>query len=211
MFSFMRATIAIVHLFCKAWSSTGAFYAVSVAFAIASVALLVSCAHLLLSILEELESDDVDLVEAAYLKKTAFLLTIYLIVTAMVSFVHLSYWRRSEADTVAPESTSSSKEPLTLKDVTLKTLLIPVVRDEAKSSVDPDELNVCCVCLCEMLPGETVSELTCHHRYHTSCLEGWEVSQREKQKPMVCPLRCDMRSAGKVDDDDQNVVIGALP
>eukprot|EP00928_Gymnodinium_smaydae_P025053 TRINITY_DN20090_c0_g1_i1.p1 TRINITY_DN20090_c0_g1~~TRINITY_DN20090_c0_g1_i1.p1 ORF type:complete len:256 (-),score=22.66 TRINITY_DN20090_c0_g1_i1:510-1277(-) len=210
LFSCARATIFILQDLYRAWFSRGVLHA----FLLLSVALLISCVYFTLSVLQEFESDksdEVDDVQAATLTYMA-VLTLYSIVNAMLSVVQLLHRISNQRNTHVHHNASSLSGPIiTLKDVTFKTVVLEDLGDKVDSSVDPSDRNVCCVCLCEMLPGEMVTELTCHHRYHTSCVKDWEVSQRQHHRPMVCPLRCDMRSAAKdqANDDGLNVVIGA--
>eukprot|EP00928_Gymnodinium_smaydae_P047847 TRINITY_DN31961_c0_g1_i1.p1 TRINITY_DN31961_c0_g1~~TRINITY_DN31961_c0_g1_i1.p1 ORF type:complete len:237 (-),score=15.11 TRINITY_DN31961_c0_g1_i1:60-770(-) len=93
------------------------------------------------------------------------------------------------APVVAPPDGECDPTTLvTMKDVALHTC---VLEDPVKKG----DQSTCCICLCPMLPGETLSELMCHHRYHTSCLEAWIAGKRKYERMRICPLRCDWRVA----------------
>eukprot|EP00928_Gymnodinium_smaydae_P087297 TRINITY_DN71576_c0_g1_i1.p1 TRINITY_DN71576_c0_g1~~TRINITY_DN71576_c0_g1_i1.p1 ORF type:complete len:279 (-),score=12.16 TRINITY_DN71576_c0_g1_i1:238-1074(-) len=64
-----------------------------------------------------------------------------------------------------------------------------------EASVNTKAQDVCCICLCQMVPGEMVTELGCHHRYHRSCVEDWAASQIQRRQLVRCPLRCDVHTA----------------
>eukprot|EP00928_Gymnodinium_smaydae_P004163 TRINITY_DN11447_c0_g10_i1.p1 TRINITY_DN11447_c0_g10~~TRINITY_DN11447_c0_g10_i1.p1 ORF type:complete len:307 (+),score=16.11 TRINITY_DN11447_c0_g10_i1:71-922(+) len=121
-------------------------------------------------------------------------LALYCMANAIISFF---MWSRKSDDPpgiISHVSTSVPRLLLTLKDITSRTLVLDDVGAADDHAVDGSDRELCCICLCSMLPGEVVSDLTCNHRYHKSCLEGWEASQRRHRRPILCPMRCETRS-----------------
>eukprot|EP00928_Gymnodinium_smaydae_P008153 TRINITY_DN12958_c0_g1_i2.p1 TRINITY_DN12958_c0_g1~~TRINITY_DN12958_c0_g1_i2.p1 ORF type:complete len:193 (-),score=24.34 TRINITY_DN12958_c0_g1_i2:333-911(-) len=162
-------------------------------FTILSAALLVGCAYALFlesastqqNVLGSVKLDDDD---SMYGKMAA--LTSYSIVNATVS---CSLFVSRALRTESPHVSENAQVDLpTLKDVTLHTFVV----DDLEATVDhaSDAGESCCICLSPLLSGEVVNELTCHHRYHKSCLEGWDEVQRMQGRSMRCPLRCAMRT-----------------
>eukprot|EP00928_Gymnodinium_smaydae_P058999 TRINITY_DN42221_c0_g1_i1.p1 TRINITY_DN42221_c0_g1~~TRINITY_DN42221_c0_g1_i1.p1 ORF type:complete len:262 (+),score=44.33 TRINITY_DN42221_c0_g1_i1:50-835(+) len=53
-------------------------------------------------------------------------------------------------------------------------------------------VGTCCICLDEFQDRDLVTELSCHHVFHESCVEAWIASRDAslKSRRIVCPLRC---------------------
>lgn len=59
-----------------------------------------------------------------------------------------------------------------------------VLRTFSVAARGPEVLHTCTVCLAEMEPGDTVSELGCGHCFHADCIDQWlRLGKR-------CPMRC---------------------
>eukprot|EP00928_Gymnodinium_smaydae_P016294 TRINITY_DN16089_c1_g1_i1.p1 TRINITY_DN16089_c1_g1~~TRINITY_DN16089_c1_g1_i1.p1 ORF type:complete len:290 (+),score=13.24 TRINITY_DN16089_c1_g1_i1:71-940(+) len=177
---------------------------------IVSAALFIGCASTILletANSQENAEENVGLADHDSMYGKMAALTPYSMINAMVScslFVSRrtrdSWQDRTRArESWRRESDYAPADSLTLKDVTLRTLVFDGCAATADHVVDASDHENCCICLCPLFSGEVVSELTCHHRYHKACLEIWEESQRRHGRSDFCPLRCKLRSVAEVE------------
>eukprot|EP00928_Gymnodinium_smaydae_P041406 TRINITY_DN28024_c0_g4_i1.p2 TRINITY_DN28024_c0_g4~~TRINITY_DN28024_c0_g4_i1.p2 ORF type:complete len:217 (-),score=22.66 TRINITY_DN28024_c0_g4_i1:525-1175(-) len=90
-------------------------------------------------------------------------------------------------------SLNSDKPPRTLKEITCQSGIL-------QDAEDGMAREMCCVCLSDMVPGDLITELSCGHLYHTSCVEGWTTHQLEDGgRSVCCPLRCAARPVRAVE------------
>eukprot|EP00928_Gymnodinium_smaydae_P030656 TRINITY_DN22731_c0_g1_i1.p1 TRINITY_DN22731_c0_g1~~TRINITY_DN22731_c0_g1_i1.p1 ORF type:complete len:271 (-),score=16.19 TRINITY_DN22731_c0_g1_i1:271-1083(-) len=163
-------------------------------FMVISGVMFVSGVFSLLCILPELQAMDSDIL---YMKVALFIF--YSLCDAIHAVCSLFFYVATTRGLDPPPRTfireiEGEHDPdalTTLKNVTLNTFVFNEKISTDDHPVHATDLKVCCICLCEFLPNEVVTELTCHHHYHLPCVSTWVRSQRG-QSPL-CPLRCDLR------------------
>eukprot|EP00928_Gymnodinium_smaydae_P036934 TRINITY_DN25727_c0_g1_i1.p1 TRINITY_DN25727_c0_g1~~TRINITY_DN25727_c0_g1_i1.p1 ORF type:complete len:299 (-),score=9.67 TRINITY_DN25727_c0_g1_i1:341-1171(-) len=197
-FSCTRTSIVAMHIVCKPWFNVVRLRVILTSSAVLSAALLLSCAYSTQLLREEYRPDDRSVAPLAYVA----VLSLYSFGNLVLSFVVQQGRIDYQPNVFPPDIQSTPEDLLTLENVTLNTLIVEDLRVKVDSALDAINSDICCFCLCEMLPGEIVSELVCHHSYHTSCLKDWEALCRKDRRSMCCPLRCDMRSVARLEDSD---------
>merc|ERR1712150_439990 len=60
----------------------------------------------------------------------------------------------------------------------------PATLESRSYDLEDGREDPCCICLEQMVKGNEVSELPCHHVFHRRCLDVWLQQRR------ACPLRC---------------------
>eukprot|EP00928_Gymnodinium_smaydae_P004164 TRINITY_DN11447_c0_g1_i1.p1 TRINITY_DN11447_c0_g1~~TRINITY_DN11447_c0_g1_i1.p1 ORF type:complete len:277 (+),score=10.45 TRINITY_DN11447_c0_g1_i1:49-831(+) len=196
--AYIRSIFVIVCNMYPHWLTSGRKQAILLCSALSSAAVFIGCAtaaivveraYSLLDVLPEPTREDYDVM---YMKGLA--LMSYSVLSAILSFITWICMMRNRPRAPSHNSERAPTDLLILKDLILRVFVL----DDHASTADPlyemGDGTTCCICLSAMLPGELVSELVCRHRYHTSCLEGWEASQRKHRRSTLCPMRCDMRS-----------------
>eukprot|EP00928_Gymnodinium_smaydae_P004165 TRINITY_DN11447_c0_g4_i1.p1 TRINITY_DN11447_c0_g4~~TRINITY_DN11447_c0_g4_i1.p1 ORF type:complete len:297 (+),score=27.46 TRINITY_DN11447_c0_g4_i1:85-891(+) len=196
--SFSRALSLVVYILCPEWFTSARVLTMLYGSAIASASLFLSCMSA--TLLSGSASSRQDAQDYLLLNMRLAILTLYSLLNAMIS-ISLVFNRLEERsrEQLWHDNETIPTDLLTLNDVTLRTLVLDDAADTIKHDVDSRYCEACCICLCAMVPGDMVSDLMCHHRFHTSCLEGWEASQRSQGRSMLCPMRCDMHSVVKLD------------
>eukprot|EP00928_Gymnodinium_smaydae_P009888 TRINITY_DN13703_c0_g2_i1.p1 TRINITY_DN13703_c0_g2~~TRINITY_DN13703_c0_g2_i1.p1 ORF type:complete len:256 (+),score=13.60 TRINITY_DN13703_c0_g2_i1:184-951(+) len=192
----IRGVISLVYLSRPHWFSAARLFAIFLCTAFSSAFIFVGCAsatvfialHSTRDTQQDLPSSDDDLAAEV------MAMLLYPLANAMLSTFmwinrpNIQDHRRAASD----GSRCMPAKVLTLKDITLHTIVLGNVGASVDHPAEDIDRELCCICLCAMSPGERMSELTCHHRYHTSCLENWDASQRRLRRSTLCPMRCSM-------------------
>eukprot|EP00928_Gymnodinium_smaydae_P051880 TRINITY_DN35551_c0_g1_i1.p1 TRINITY_DN35551_c0_g1~~TRINITY_DN35551_c0_g1_i1.p1 ORF type:complete len:273 (-),score=12.72 TRINITY_DN35551_c0_g1_i1:238-1056(-) len=187
-FSCISAMVAIAYILDRPWFTSVKWSAIISCFAMSTFTLAMGFAISALLVIPTLDLGDDDKVHGKIL-----IVGVYSTINAFVSFLMcvVSALLHETRGASAPLPSAL----LTLKDVTLDTFVLQEAGATVGGLVDVKCADSCCVCLCPMFLGDTVSKLTCGHQYHTSCLENWQAYLIKREKSMFCPLRCDLSSA----------------
>eukprot|EP00928_Gymnodinium_smaydae_P091256 TRINITY_DN74960_c0_g1_i1.p1 TRINITY_DN74960_c0_g1~~TRINITY_DN74960_c0_g1_i1.p1 ORF type:complete len:255 (+),score=14.41 TRINITY_DN74960_c0_g1_i1:65-829(+) len=189
LFSCMRLMVAIAHAFNRRWLTAARLSDVFGMSAMISSFHFASCAYGVVQVTPELAIEDLYTVFA----KLSALACISVGNAVLSTFMWIDGESYGSGPSGAPLQ-ACEEVPfslLKLREVTLHTCVLEDSKALASPCDEPREHETCCFCLFELLPGDMVTELKCHHRYHMRCLDAWEKSQRRCMRPMVCPFRCD--------------------
>eukprot|EP00928_Gymnodinium_smaydae_P028680 TRINITY_DN21819_c0_g2_i1.p1 TRINITY_DN21819_c0_g2~~TRINITY_DN21819_c0_g2_i1.p1 ORF type:complete len:271 (+),score=18.24 TRINITY_DN21819_c0_g2_i1:155-967(+) len=190
----LRAVVAFAYILCPHWFTPARLCAMFFSSAIVSALIFVGCASATVFVTlgfstpyvaPRLDIDGKGMVAEALM---------YFVANALLASI--MWIQRPAFDEHSHGSRRIPADLLTLKDITLHTFVL----DECKASANPldddaSDRSLCCICLSAMSPGEMISELSCHHRYHASCLDTWDAHQQTQQRSTLCPLRCSLTSA----------------
>uniref|UniRef100_T1IKT5 RING-type E3 ubiquitin transferase n=1 Tax=Strigamia maritima TaxID=126957 RepID=T1IKT5_STRMM len=77
-----------------------------------------------------------------------------------------------------------------IEDEFIDTLLLVEPDTKEKESMDMHKSNACSICLEDLNRCPFITELTCNHKFHSSCLDTW-ISQHNNNTCPICrlPLR----------------------
>eukprot|EP00928_Gymnodinium_smaydae_P029559 TRINITY_DN22225_c0_g1_i1.p1 TRINITY_DN22225_c0_g1~~TRINITY_DN22225_c0_g1_i1.p1 ORF type:complete len:256 (+),score=15.40 TRINITY_DN22225_c0_g1_i1:63-830(+) len=199
--SLSRTSTWFVYVWWPHWFTRGAVLKIMYSCAISASTLFVGCASCAVLIESAASQPSISgsPVQEYYdaVNSRMATLTLYSVVNAMVS-ISMLVCRFDDRRRESWHRESAPAHLCTLKDVTLRTLVLDDLGVTNKHFDDAGDRVTCCICLCAFLSGEVVSELTCYHQFHRSCLQDWEKSQISHGRSMLCPLRCNMRSHAEV-------------
>eukprot|EP00928_Gymnodinium_smaydae_P084938 TRINITY_DN68216_c0_g1_i1.p1 TRINITY_DN68216_c0_g1~~TRINITY_DN68216_c0_g1_i1.p1 ORF type:complete len:276 (-),score=21.10 TRINITY_DN68216_c0_g1_i1:326-1153(-) len=197
--SCMRSSMLVSYALMPNWFTRRKLFWILMFFLLSSWVLCISSASAAFTLNPDLE-------HASDLKFSLLALHSFLVSTIMSTIVADRSWMMLQPSMpplqreIASEDVEKYEQAL--DDIISQTFVIEQVEGGNNNEDIKNALEVCCFCLCHMVPGELISELSCRHRYHNSCVERWCNHQARIGKAVRCPLRCDVHAASQRESEN---------